>query len=255
MKIFILCGGFGSRLDNEGRLKAKPMVRIGNKPILIHLIETFINQGFYDFVICTGYKSETITNYFLNTKQTTIILKEKNILNIRYKYKNSNLNINFIYTGINVGTGGRIKSACESLKLKEDIFVTYGDGLANVNIKNLIKFHYKKKSLMTMTAIRPKERYGVLKLNHKYDKVLHLDESKKESNIFINGGYFIISQKIINKIKDKKVYFEKEPLKYAIKQKKLFAFKHMSFWKSLDTLKDKNEFNKIIRTGKKPWLN
>ena len=231
MKIFILCGGFGSRLDNEGRLKAKPMIRIGNKPILMHLIETFINQGFHDFVICTGHKSETITKHFLNQKKQTIIIsKEKNVLNIKYKYKNSNLNINIIYTGINVGTGGRLKIACESLKLKEDIFVTYGDGLANVNIKNLIKFHYKKKSLMTMAAVRPKERYGVLKLNHKYNKVLQLDESKKESNIYINGGYFIISQKIIDTIKDKKVYFEKEPLKYAIKLKKLFAFKHKGFW-------------------------
>ena len=253
MKIFILCGGFGSRLDNEGRLKAKPMIRIGNKPILMHLIETFINQGFHDFVICTGHKSETITKHFLNQKKQTIIIsKEKNVLNIKYKYKNSNLNINIIYTGINVGTGGRLKIACESLKLKEDIFVTYGDGLANVNIKNLIKFHYKKKSLMTMAAVRPKERYGLIEI--KNNKILYFDNQNRKADRYVNGGFFVIDKSAIKKIKYDHTYWEIEPLNFFTKKKNLYAFKHNGFWKSLDTLKDKNDFNKIYYSGKKlPW--
>ena len=254
IKIFILCGGFGSRLDNEGKLKAKPMVKIGNKQILVHLLETFVKQGFSDFVILTGHKSTTITNYFLSRSKKKINLKKIKNLNLSYKLMNSKCNINFVYTGINTGTGGRIKIAFNKLKLDEDIFVTYGDGLANVKIKKLVKFHYDKKSFMTMTTVRPKERYGVLKLNHKDDKILNLDESKKKSNIYINGGYFVISKKIIKIIKKRQTFFEQEPLKYALKKNKLFAFKHKSFWKSLDTLKDKNEFNVILKSGKRPWI-
>ncbi len=254
MKIFILCGGFGSRLDNEGKLKAKPMVKIGNKPILIHLIETFVKQGFYDFVICTGHKYNSITNYFLFKNKKKLSLKEMKNFKMGFKLMGLSCNITFIYTGINSGTGGRIKIAFNKLKLSEDILVTYGDGLANTKIKKLIKYHYNKKSLMTVTAVRPKERYGVLKLNNKDSRVINLDESKKKSNIYINGGYFIISKDIIKQIKNKKIFFEKEPLKYALRKKKLYAFKHKGFWKSLDTLKDKNEFNIIIKAGKKPWL-
>jgi glucose-1-phosphate cytidylyltransferase len=256
MKIFILCGGFGSRLDYEGTLIAKPMIRIGKKPILLHLIETFVKQGFNEFVICTGFKSETITNFFLKKKNKIKLLKKKKELTkIIYKVLSNEISIDFVYTGINVGTGGRVKTAYKNLKLNEDIFVTYGDGIADIKINNLIKFHYKNNALMTLTAVRPKERYGILKLSKNSKKVLNLDESKNKSNTFINGGYFIMSKTIINKIKNKSIYFEREPLNSVLKLKKLFAFKHDGFWKSLDTLKDKNEFNNILKAGKKPWIN
>lgn len=255
MKVFILCGGFGSRLDYEGTLMAKPMIRIGNKPILLHLVETFVKQGFNEFVICTGFKSDSITNFFLKKKnKIKLIKKQKRLIRITYKILSNKININFVYTGINVGTGGRVKTAYNNLKLNEDIFVTYGDGIADIKINNLIKFHYKNNALMTLTAVRPKERYGILRLSKNSKRVLNLNETKDKSNTFINGGYFIFSKNIINKIKDKRTYFEKEPLNAVLKLKKLFAFKHYGFWKSLDTLKDKNEFNNILKTGKKPWI-
>ena len=130
--------------------------------------------------------------------------------------------------------------------------MTYGDGLSNVNINKLIKFHYKKNAEVSLTAVRPKQRYGVLKLRK--DKVKFFDNSKEKSDVYINGGFFVISKNAIKKIKNKDTYWEKEPLSYFLKQKKLFAFKHEGFWKSLDTLKDKNDFNKMLKKNKKPWI-
>ena len=226
MKIFILCGGFGTRLDYEGALKAKPMVKIGNKPILMYIIENFCKQGFNNFVLCLGYKSETIINYFLkeNKKFIKLIKKKKNIVTFKFKKKKSSFIGNLCFTGTNAGTGGRILKSYKLLNLNEDFIMTYGDGLSNVNIKKLIKFHYKKKAEVTLTAVRPKQRYGVLKINK--DKVKFFDNSKEKIDVYVNGGFFVISKSAIKKIKNKEIYWEKEPLTYYLKQKKLFAFNH-----------------------------
>ena len=254
MKVFILCGGFGTRLDYEGKLKAKPMVKIGNKPILMYIIENFCKQGFNNFVLCLGYKSETVINYFLKENKNFIKLIKKKNNNITFKFKKKKCSFigNLCFTGINTGTGGRILKSYKLLNLQEDIIMTYGDGLSNVNIKKLVKFHYKKKANVTLTAVRPKQKYGVLKI--KKDKVKFFDNSKEKSDVYVNGGFFIISKSAIKKIKNKEIYWEKEPLTYFLKQKKLFAFKHEGFWKSLDTLKDKNDFNDMIKKNKKPWI-
>ena len=254
MKVFILCGGFGTRLDYEGKLKAKPMVTIGNKPILMYIIENFCKQGFNNFVLCLGYKSETVINYFLKENKNFIKLIKKKNNNITFKFKKKKCSFigNLCFTGINTGTGGRILKSYKLLNLHEDIIMTYGDGLSNVNIKKLVKFHYKKKANVTLTAVRPKQKYGVLKI--KKDKVKFFDNSKEKSDVYVNGGFFIISKSAIKKIKNKEIYWEKEPLTYFLKQKKLFAFKHEGFWKSLDTLKDKNDFNEMIKKNKKLWI-
>ncbi len=254
MKVFILCGGFGTRLDYEGKLKAKPMVRIGNKPILIHLIQTFLRQNIKHFVLCLGYKSETIVNYFLKEKKKNItnISRKKNNVSFNFKLDNKSSTINLVFTGVNTGTGGRILKANKLMRLNEDILMTYGDGLSNINLKKLVKFHYKNKAMVTLTAVRPKQRYGVLKIDN--DKVSQFDNSNKKIDIYINGGFFVISKEIIKKIKSKKIYWENEPLNLTIKNKKLFAYKHDGFWKSLDTLKDKNDFNIMYKKNKMPWL-
>jgi len=254
MKIFILCGGFGTRLDYEGTLKAKPMVKIGSKPILMYIIENFCKQGFNNFILCLGYKSETIINYFLkeNKKFVKLIKKKKNIITFKFKKKNSSFTGNLCFTGDNSGTGGRILKSYKLLNLNEDFIMTYGDGLSNVNIKKLVKFHYRKKAEVTLTAVRPKQRYGVLKINK--DKVKFFDNSKEKIDVYVNGGFFVISKSAIKKIKNKEIYWEKEPLTYYLKQKKLFAFKHDGFWKSLDTLKDKIDFNEMLKKNKKPWI-
>jgi len=254
MKTFILCGGFGTRIDYEGILKAKPMVRIGPEPILMHIVKNYIKQGYNDFVFCLGHKSNTIINYFLkeNKKRIIVLEKNKNVIKFSYNFNGDKFIGTLLYTGLNTGTGGRIKKAYKKLKLNEDIMMTYGDGLSNISLKKLIKFHYRNKSEVTMTAVRPKQRYGVLKLNK--NKVKFFDNSNKKTDVYINGGFFVISKNAIKQIKDFKTYWEIEPLKYYLKQKKLYAFKHDGFWKSLDTLKDKNDFNKMFTQNKKPWV-
>lgn len=253
MKTFILCGGFGTRLDYEGKLNAKPMIKIGSKPILLHIIENFVNQNINEFVFCLGHKAETIVNYFLKTnrKFTTILDKKKE--EIKFKFNNQKIKFigHLIFTGIKSGTGGRIKIAYNKMRLNEDILMTYGDGLANVNIKKLIDFHYIKKSIVTLTAARPKHRYGIIKI--KNNKIEKFDNQNKSIDVFINGGFFVIDKSAIRKIKNTNTFWEKEPLNYFMKKKKLFAFKHKGFWKSLDTLKDKNDFDIMIKKGKTPW--
>ena len=254
MKVFILCGGFGTRLDYEGKVIAKPMVRVGSDPIIMHIIKNFCKQNFNEFIFCLGYKSDSIVNYFLKEKKNKIVKKRLNKNYIKFNYSSKSLNFkgHLIYTGLNTGTGGRLLKSYNVLNLDEDILMTYGDGLSNVNVNKLINFHKRKNSEVTLTAVRPKIRYGVLKINK--DKVKIFDNSNGQSDVYINGGFFVISKNAIKKIKNKNIYWEKEPIKYFLKRKKLYAFKHNGFWKSLDTLKDKNDFNKMIKKNKKPWI-
>ena len=253
MKTFILCGGFGTRLDHEGKLMAKPMVRIGKDPILMHIIKSYCDQGYNDFVFCLGHKSNSIINFFLkeNKKHTKIIYKKKSNIKFLYKKNNFNFEGNLIYTGLNTGTGGRIKKAYKKLKMYEDFMMTYGDGLSNVPIKKLIKFHYKNKAKITLTAVRPKQRYGVIKINK--NKITYFDNENRKAETFVNGGYFVIAKESVKKIKNNKTYWEQKPLNFYAKKKQLYAFKHNGFWKSLDTLKDKNDFNLLIKKKKYPW--
>ena len=253
MKIFILCGGFGTRLDHESKLIAKPMVRIGREPILFHLIENFYDQGFEEFVLCLGYKAETIIDYFLkeNSKNIKILKKTNKIISVYFKKKKIKFKVFLVNTGIKVGTGGRLKAAYKLLKLDEDFLMTYGDGLSNIPIKKLIKFHYKNNSLTTMTAVKPKQRYGILGI--KKNRVNFFDNSKKKVDVYINGGFHVIDKLSLKYIKNKKIFWEKEPISEILKQKKLFAFKHDGFWKSLDTQKDKVDFNNMYRQKKLDW--
>lgn len=256
MKVFILCGGSGTRLDQEGKTKSKTMVKIGPEPILMHILNNFCKQGFNEFVLCLGYKHETVIDFFLKLKRRSskIIFKKKNHIKINFKFKKMIADIDFVYTGKDSGTGGRIKKAFKQLKLNEDILMTYGDGLSDININSLVKFHYKKKSLITISAVRPKQRYGILKINSDR-RVYFFDNTNEDNiNIFINGGFHVIDKNTIKKIKNNKTYWEQEPMNFFLKKKKLFAFKYFGFWKSLDTIKDKNDFNQLYYSGKKLWI-
>lgn len=254
MKTFILCGGYGTRLDSLGRIIAKPMAYVGKEPILMHIIKNFCIQGFNDFVLCTGHKYLSINNFFLKNKKKNIKILSKSKKNIEFKYSNKEIffKCNIVFTGKNNGTGGRIKIAYNKLRLNEDIIMTYGDGLSNININKLLKFHRHNKSLVTLTAVRPKIRYGFIKIKNK--KINYFDNSnQKNSNVYINGGFFIIAKSIIKSIKDKKTYWENEPLEKLIKKKRLFAYKHKGYWQSLDTLKDLNDLNNQIKNNNILW--
>ena len=228
-KVVILCGGLGTRIGHETKYKPKPMIKIGKKPIIWHLMKIYQSYGYNDFILSAGYKHKIIERYFRNSKE---------------------FNIKIVNTGLKTNTAGRILLLKKYIKEKY-FFMTYGDGLSNVNINKLIKFHYKNKAKITLTAVRPKQRYGVLKLKNNFVK--YFDNSNKKIDVFINGGFFVISKDCLKKIKNSSIYWEKEPMSYFLKKRKLFAFKHHGFWKSLDTLKDKNEFQEIINSKKIPW--
>jgi glucose-1-phosphate cytidylyltransferase len=204
MKVFILCGGYGTRLDHEGTLIAKPMVRIGKDPILMHLIKSYHDQGFNDFVFCLGHKYKTIIDYFLveNKKYSKKIDSKKKFLEFTFNSKKLGFKGTLIYTGLKSGTGGRIKIAYKKLKLNEDFLMTYGDGLGDISIKKLIEFHYRKKSKVTLTAVRPKQRYGILKINKAI--VTNFNNENQKADTYVNGGFFVIDKSAIKKIDNKK---------------------------------------------------
>ena len=228
MKVVILCGGKGTRLAEETKVKPKPMVKIGNKPILSHIIESFKYQGFKDIILATGYKGQIIKNYYK---------KNKNIL--------------VVDTGKNTLTGGRLLKLSKYLK-NEKFFMTYGDGLADINLNKLLKFHKNHGKLATITAVRPPARFGELFL--KKNKVITFKEKPQTSSGWINGGYFIFEPKILKYIKNSQTILEREPIEKLAKTNNLMAFKSNKFWQCMDTIRDKELLNKIYKKGKAPWI-
>ena len=224
MKTFILCGGFGTRLDYEGTLMAKPMIKIGKEPILMHIIKNYIEQEINEFVFCLGHKANTIINYFLkeNKNKIRVIKKEKEIIKFSYNYNKIKFIGNLVYTGLNTGTGGRIKKAYNKLNLDEDIMMTYGDGLSNVSIKKLINFHYKNNAKVTLTAVKPKERYGILKIQN--NKITYFDNKNKKRDTYVNGGYFVIDKSSIKKINNSSTYWEQGPLSFFAEKETASCF-------------------------------
>lgn len=232
MKVIILCGGLGTRLAEETKTKPKPMVKIGRKPIIWHLIKYYQFYGFNEFILATGYKSQVLGDYF-----------KKN------KIKNSEIKL--IYTGNETLTGGRLLRLKKFLK-DDDFLLTYGDGLSNVNLKKLISFHYKNKSIATLTAVRPPVRFGELKLSLS-GKIKEFKEKPQASSSWINGGFFVMNKNIFKYLKNDKTVLEKYALEKLSKQNKLSAYKHFSFWQCMDTMRDKIYLNKLWKEKKTPW--
>ena len=225
MKVVILAGGLGTRLSEYTKHIPKPMVSINNKPIIYHIMKHFSNYGYKDFYILLGYKGKIIKDYF--------------------KKKNLNWNIKLIDTGLNTMTGGRLKKIKKYLG-NDNFFLTYGDGVSNVNLKKLLKFHNgKKNALVTMTAVRPPARFGAIKIIGQRVKLFR--EKSKIDEGWINGGFFVINPEFINYIEKSSTFLEKHPLEKAAKKKKLYAFKHKGFWQCMDTLRDKEILEKKIK--------
>ena len=227
MKVVILAGGLGTRISEYTKSIPKPMIKAGKFPLLLHIMKHYSSFGYKDFYIALGYKGRVIKEYF--------------------KKKKFNWNINLINTGQNTMTGGRLKRLKKYLG-NEDFFLTYGDGLSNVNLKKLLKFHKKNKKLVTLTAVRPPARFGAIKL--KNNLVNYFKEKSKMDEGWINGGFFIISSKFINFIKGDKTYLEREPLEKVTKIKQLGAYRHYGFWQCVDTKRDLILINKILKDKK-----
>lgn len=230
MKTVILCGGYGSRLSEETKIKPKPMVKVGNEPILEHIINIYKDYNFKDFILALGYKSKYIKDY--------------------YKVKNTK-NINLVYTGKDTMTGGRLLRLKNYLKNEETFMLTYGDGVSSVNIKKLVEFHNKHKKIATLTAVRPPVRFG--ELNIKGDKINSFQEKPQTIQGWINGGFFVFNKKIFDLIEGDKIMLEREPMEKLAKMGQLMAYKHEGFWQCMDTLRDKIFLNKLLKTKSAPW--
>ena len=228
MKVIILAGGLGTRLSEFTKKVPKPMVKINNKPILIHIMNHYIKFGFKDFIIAVGYKANIIKEYF----KSSPIKKCK---------------VQIIDTGNKSMTGGRLKRLKKYLG-NDTFMMTYGDGLSNVNLSKLYKFHKKNKKMITLTAVRPPARFGAIKLVGKYAKTFK--EKSRLDEGWINGGYFVIEPKFLKLIKNDSTYLEKEPLETAAKRKQLLAFRHKDFWQCMDTKRDKDNLEKFFKNGK-----
>ena len=230
MKVVILAGGLGTRIPEYSSKIPKPMVKIRNKPILMHIIEHYIKHGFKEFYLALGYKSEIIKNYIRTTK-----------LNQKTK-------IHLIDTGKNTMTGGRLKRLKKYIN--DDTFMmTYGDGLSNINLKKLLRFHKKNNKLVTLTAVRPPARFGAIKL--KKNLVNYFKEKSKMDEGWINGGFFVIEPEFLKYIKNDGTYLEREPLEILTKKKQLSAFRHEGFWQCMDTKRDKDRLEEILKRKKK----
>ena len=257
MKAVILCGGLGTRLSEETDLKPKPMVEIGGKPILWHIMKIYSTHGINDFVICCGYKGymikEYFKNYFLHQTDITFQIKD-NKMKVLEKNNVEPWVVTLVDTGENTMTGGRLKQVKKHVEGEEAFCFTYGDGLSDVDISALIKFHKQHGKQATLTATRPPGRYGVLNFGPK-DIVKSFQEKPDGDGSWINGGFFVLSPSVIDLIKDNQTSWEIEPLNTLAKNKQLFAFRHDGFWQPMDTLREKIMLNQLWDTGKADWKN
>ena len=228
MKTVILCGGYGTRLSEETIIKPKPMIKIGNKPILEHIMGIYEHYGYNEFILALGYKSEYIKRFYKNKK-----------------------NINLVYTGKDTKTGGRLLRLKNYLKNEKTFMLTYGDGVSNIDIKKVIKFHKDHGKIATITAVRPPLSFGELKISR--NKVKSFKEKPQVGQGWVNGGFFIFNNEVLNFIKDDQTMLEREPLEKLTMAGQLMAFKHKGFWKCMDTMRDKILLNKLWNEGNPLW--
>ncbi len=249
----ILCGGFGTRITELTRQIPKPMIKIGNKPIFIHIIEIYVKYGVNTFHLALGYKFEEFIKLFFRKQysKNLKIFKKNKYLKVKKKMFNKEIIIYLHNTGKNTLTGGRLKRLKKYLN--NTFFLTYGDGLANVNIKKLYNFHKNNKKQVTVTAVRPAARFGVLKIVE--NEVTSFKEKPQVNSGWINGGFFVMEPNFLDSIKNDKTILEKEPLEKAAKKKNMQAFKHKGFWYCIDTLRDKIQIEKILKSKGKVWVN
>jgi glucose-1-phosphate cytidylyltransferase len=253
VKVVILAGGLGTRLSEETDLRPKPMVEIGGRPILWHIMKVYSYWGFNEFVILTGYKSHIIKDYFINyyTRYSDITVDMENNAVEIHKHRNEPWKVTMLYTGQKTMTGGRLLEAKDFLG-HERFMLTYGDGVSDVDIPRLLEFHIKSGKTATLTAVQPTGKYGALEIDG--DNVKSFLEKPTGDNLWINGGFFVLEPEIFSYLNNGyATIFEKDPLEKLAGGNRLGAFKHTGFWKAMDTLKDKNELTNIWVNGKAPW--
>ena len=254
MKVVILAGGLGTRLSEETELRPKPMVEIGGKPVLWHIMKCYSYYGFNEFVVLTGYKSHMIKEYFINyyNRYSDITVDMANNSVEIHKTRNEPWKVTMLYTGQETMTGGRIKKAQEYIG-NERFMLTYGDGVSDVNIHDLIKSHEASGKIATMTAVQLSGRFGALVIKDD-NLITSFMEKPKGEESWINGGFFVCEPEVFDYIPDSEnVIFEREPLEKLSADNQLNAYKHNGFWQPMDTLRDKNELTRLWQSDKAPW--
>ena len=252
MKAVILAGGMGSRISEETSSKPKPMVEIGGKPILWHIMKTYSAYGVHDFIICLGYKGylikEYFANYFLHMSDITFDIT-RNKMTVHQNFAEP-WQVTLVDTGAETMTGGRLKRVRQYLDEEEHFCFTYGDGLASINISELVGFHRRQKTLATVTAVSPPGRFGALVIEG--NKVLDFRE-KPAGDGWINGGFFVLSPRVIDYIEGDETTWEREPMERLAREGELATFTHDGFWQPMDTLRDKNHLEELWSSGAAPW--
>jgi len=253
MKAVILAGGYGTRISEESQFKPKPMIEIGGMPILWHILKHYSYYGIHEFVICAGYKQQVIkewfANYFINTCDVTFDLTQDNRM-IIHNRRSEPWKITVADTGLDTMTGGRIKRIREHIG-GETFFLTYGDGVSNVDLNALLAFHRKHGKLITMTAIPPESRFGMIDL--KDDQVVAFREKSSTDVSLINGGYMVLEPGVIDYIDGDSTLFERQPMEHLAADGEMMCYRHQGFWQCMDTMRDKEKLEKLWASGSAPW--
>jgi glucose-1-phosphate cytidylyltransferase len=255
VKVVILAGGLGTRISEETIVKPKPMVEIGGKPILWHIMKGYSAFNFNDFIICLGYKGyvikEYFANYFLHMSDITFDLGNKNVMQVHENYAEP-WKVTLVDTGENTMTGGRVKRILRYVG-EETFMLTYGDGLADINIKKLLSFHQRHGKHATLTATQPLGRFGSIDLDGRTNRVLSFREKPSGGGGWINGGFFIFEPAVFSYIANDQTVLEREPLENLAKDGELVAYPHRGFWQPMDTLREKNQLESLWQSWKAPW--
>ena len=254
MKVVILAGGYGTRISEESAVRPKPMVEIGDRPILWHIMKIYSAHGINDFIICLGYRGyiikEYFASYYLRRSDVTFDIR-KNNMKIHQNHAEP-WRVTLVDTGLNTMTGGRIKRVKDYIG-DETFCLTYGDGVTNVDINELIAFHKAQKTLATLTAVQSPGRFGAFKLEKQQNKIHAFKEKPIGDSAWINGGFFVLESDVLDYIADDSTVLEREPLEYLAEEGLLAAFRHNGFWHPMDTLRDKNVLEELWESGKAPW--
>jgi glucose-1-phosphate cytidylyltransferase len=254
MKVVLLAGGFGTRIAEESGVRPKPMVEIGGKPMLWHIMKIYSHYGFKEFIICLGYKGQAIKEYFsncfLNSSDFTIDLSTNEIET--HKKNGEDWKVTLVDTGEQTMTGGRIKRV-QSYIGNEAFCLTYGDGVSDINLDELLDFHNKQETYATLTAVQPPGRFGAFNLHHGDNKIESFKEKPQGDSAWINGGFFVLEPEIFDYIDHDLTVWEKDPLEKLAEQKRLSAYRHHGFWHPMDTLRDKKKLEELWSTDKANW--
>lgn len=253
MKVVLLAGGFGSRISEETDLKPKPMVEVGGKPILWHIMKIYSHYGFNEFIICLGYRGYFIKEYFANyyRHMSDVTYDLCNNTTHVHSTKCEPWKVTLVDTGENAMTGGRVKAISNYIGENEDFCLTYGDGVADINITELVAYHQRHGKLATLTAVKPSGRFGALEIDTK-NRVTQFIEKPQGDGAYINGGFFVMNKRVLDYIDAPTTILEREPLERLTRDGQLMSFKHEGFWQPMDTLRDKNHLNQLWDTTP-PW--